>query len=99
MDKLLQTTRNIPLHNEYIRFVWVTSKYMKLLLNAIYKLIYVVRLVCWCREVVSENSEDQKTNVTERSDVLDMLLMSVGLEKEKNKVNFATFMNIIGSQR
>ncbi len=55
-------------------------------------------LVWGCREV-SENSEDQKTNVSERSDVLDMLLMSAGLEKEKHKVNFATFMNVIVSQR
>jgi hypothetical protein len=55
-------------------------------------------LVCGCREV-SENSKDKKTNVLERSDVLDMLLMSVGLEKEKQKANFATFMNVIVSQR
>ncbi len=76
-----------------------TSKYMKLLLNAIYKLTYVVRLVCCCREV-SENSEDQKAYVSERSHALDMLLMSAGLEKEKhNKANFATFMNVIVSQR
>ena len=51
-----------------------------------------------CREA-SENSEDQKTHVTERSDVLDRLLMSAGLEKEKHKANFATFMNVIVSQR
>jgi hypothetical protein len=55
-------------------------------------------LVCGCREV-PENSEDQKTNVSERSDVLDMLLMYVGLEKEKHKADFATFMNVIVSQR
>ena len=75
-----------------------TSKYMKLLLSVIYKLTCVVRLVCGCREV-PENSEDQKTNVSERSDVLDMLLMYVGLEKEKHKADFATFMNVIVSQR
>jgi hypothetical protein len=55
-------------------------------------------LVWWCREV-SENSEDQKSNVSERSDVLDRLLMSAGLEKDKHKANFATFMNVIVSQR
>ena len=71
---------------------------MKILLNVIYRLTYVVRLVCCCREV-SENSEDQKTNASERSDVLDRLLMSAGLEKEKHKANFATFMNVIVSQR
>jgi hypothetical protein len=71
---------------------------MKLLLNAIYTLTYVVRLVCGCREV-SENKEDQNTNVSERSDVLYKLLMSSGLEKEKHKANFATFMNVIVSQR
>ncbi len=71
---------------------------MELLLNVIYRLTYVVRLVCVCREV-SGNTEDQKTNVSERSDVLDMLLMSAGLEKEKHKANFATFMNVIVSQR
>ncbi len=75
-----------------------TSKHMNFLLDVIYKLIYVVRLVCCCREV-SENSEDQKTNVLERSDVLDRLLMSAGLKKEKHKANFATFMNVIVSQR
>ena len=68
------------------------------MLNAIYRLIYVIRLVYDCREV-SESSEDQKTNVLERSDILDMLLMSAGLEKEKHKENFATFMNVIVSQR
>jgi hypothetical protein len=75
-----------------------TSKYTKLLLNVIYKMTYVVRLVCCCREV-SKNSEDQKTNVSERSDVLDMLLMSAGLEKELHKANFALFLNVIVSQR
>jgi hypothetical protein len=55
-------------------------------------------LVWGCREL-SENSEEKKTNVSERSDVLDMLLMSAGLEKEKHKANFATFMNVIVSQR
>ncbi len=53
----------------------------------------------WCCREVSENSEDQKTNVSQWSDVLDMLLMSAGLEKEKHKANFATFMNVIVSQR
>ena len=48
---------------------------------------------------LSENSEEPKTNVSERSDVLDRLLMSAGLEKEKHKANFATFMNVIVSQR
>jgi hypothetical protein len=55
-------------------------------------------LVWGCREL-SENSEEPKTNVSERSDVLDRLLMSAGLEKEKHKANFATFMNVIVSQR
>ncbi len=55
-------------------------------------------LVWYCREV-SENSEDQKTNVSERSDVLDRLLMFAGLEKDKHKANFATFMNVIVSHR
>ncbi len=71
---------------------------MKFLLNVIYTLTYVVSLVCGCREV-SENSEDEKTSVSERSDVLDGLLMSAGLEKEKHKANFATFINVIVSQR
>ena len=75
-----------------------TSKYMKLILNVIYILIYAIRLVCDCREV-SESSEDQKTNVLERSDALDMLLISAGLEKEKHKANFASCMNVIVSQR
>jgi hypothetical protein len=64
------------------------------MLNVIFRLTYVVRLVCGCREV-SGNREDQKTNVSERSVVLDMLLMSLGLEKEKHKANFAYFMNVI----
>ncbi len=55
-------------------------------------------LVWGCREE-SENCEDQKIIVSERSDVLDTLLMSAGLEKEKHKANFATFMNVIVSQR
>ena len=75
-----------------------TSKYMNFFLNVIYNLTYFVRLVCCCREE-SENSEDQKTHVSERSDVLDMPLVSAGLEKEKHKANFATFMNVIVSQR
>ena len=75
-----------------------TSKYTNLPLNFKYRLTYVVGLVCGCREV-SENSEDQKTNISERSDILDMLLMFAGLEKDKHKANFATFMNIIVSQR
>ena len=52
---------------------------MKLLWNVIYRMIYVIRLVCACREV-SESSEDQKTTVSKRSDVLDRLLMFAGLE-------------------
>ena len=31
--------------------------------------------------------------------VIGKLLMSAGLEKEKHKANFATFMNVIVSQR
>ncbi len=46
---------------------------------------------------VSESSEDQKTNVSERSDVLDRFLMSAGLEKEKHKAHFSTCMNVIVS--
>ncbi len=68
------------------------------MLNVIYILTYVVRLVCACREV-SEISEDHKTNFSERSDVLDRLLMSAGLEKDKHKAYFATFMNVIVSQK
>ena len=75
-----------------------TSKYTKLLLSAIYRLTYVVRLVCCCRKV-SDNSEDQKTNVSKRNDVLDKHLMSSGLVKDKHKANFATCMNVIVSQR
>jgi hypothetical protein len=75
-----------------------TSKYMKLLLNIIYKLIYVIRLVCHRREV-SEISGDQKTNVSKRIEVLDKLLMSTRLEKEKHNTKFATCMNVIVSQR
>jgi len=75
-----------------------TSKYIKLMLNLIYRLINAIRLVCGCREV-SESSEDPKTNVSERIDVLDMLLMSARLEKEKHKANFAIFLNVIVSQR
>ena len=74
------------------------SKYMKLLLNVIYILTHVIRLVCGCRDV-SENSQDQKTNVSERSDVLDMLQMFAGLEQETHKAHFATFINVIVSQR
>jgi hypothetical protein len=51
------------------------------------------------REASEDYSVDQKSNVAKKSDVLDRLLMFVGLEKEKNKVNFATFMNGIVSQR
>ena len=75
-----------------------TSKYMKLMLNVIYRLTHVISLVCGCIKA-SENSEDQKTNVSERRDVLEMLLMFAGLEKETHKANFATFMNVIVSQR
>ena len=71
---------------------------MKLPTNVIHILTYVVPLACGCREV-SENSEDQKTHVSERSDVLAMLLMSAGLEKQKHKANFATFMKVMLSQR
>jgi len=76
-----------------------TSKYVKLMCNVIIILIFMWNaLVCSSGEA-SESSEDQKSNGAERSDVLDRLLMSFGLEKEKHKANFATFMNVIVSQR
>ena len=49
-------------------------------------------------EKYQKNSEDQKTNVSESSDVLDMILMSTGLEIEKHKENFVAFMNVLVSQ-
>ena len=54
--------------------------------------------MCFLYRELSENS-DQKSNVPEKSDVLDRLMMSLGLEKEKHKANFSTFMNVIVSQR
>ena len=73
---------------------------MKLLFVVIHRLTNV--LFCYVgvekyRKIVKIRT--QKTNVSERSDVLDRLLMSAGLEKEKHKANFATFMNVIVSQR
>jgi hypothetical protein len=44
---------------------------------------------------MSDYSEDQKSNVAEKIDVLDRLLISA----EKHKANFATFVNVIVSQR
>jgi len=75
------------------------SKYANLTCNVILILIFMSNvLVCSYREA-SESSEDQKTNVAERSDVLERLLMSVRLETEKHKANFPTFINVIVSQR
>jgi len=51
-----------------------------------------------CCRGSSEISE-QKQDYPEKSDVLDRLLKSAGLDKESHKANFATFMNVIVSQR
>jgi hypothetical protein len=51
-----------------------------------------------CCRGSSEISE-QKQDYPEKSDVLERLLKSAGLGKESHKANFATFMNVIVSQR
>ena len=68
-------------------------------------LFYCLLLFCsnnewnfYCKDS-SDYNEDQKSNIVEKKDSLDRLLISAWLEKEKHKANFATFTNVLVSQR